>query len=423
MGKIKVAIICHVSNQMIRDHLVLKSFKIENILRKILGKPLITYSDYGTWNTISLKEYEKYVDTIEMHIIIPHPGMKDHFENFEINGIHYHCFSQSRVRRNDYEINRKRISTLVASVSPDIIVIVGIESPFYSLSALDIDVNKVPLVVVMQTAMSDPDFTRLYPINKVAYERMLSCEQRVIKNSKYIASDVEWHRELAKRINPTACFVRYYFCTDTFVKAENVQKEYDFVYWASNIEKAGMDALKAFVIACRKRKNLTLNLVGLYTNDFYNRIMEFIVYEGLEKNVILSGYFPSHEEALKQVQKSRIALVPIKIDIISSTIREAAMLRMPIVTFITKGTPSMNIDKQCVLLSEINDYESMADNMLRLIGDRSLCESLANNAFDYAKKSFNNELGVRTNIKMFRTVYEHFHNGTQLPEEVTKAWL
>lgn len=419
--KLKVAIICHVSNRMIRNHLALKSFVLKNTIKRIIGRSPFAYSDYGTWNTISLKEYGKYSDSLETHAIVPHPGMKDEFISFKDNNIYYHCFCQSSNNRDDYVVNRTRISTILHRICPDLICIVGIEAPFYALSALDIDVDEIPVVVCMQTAMSDPDFIKFYPIGKKIYEKMLLSERSVIKHARYIASDVEWHRELARRINPSANYVRYYFCTDTSIKINNTEKEYDFVYWASNIEKAGMDALKAFSMAYKGREKLTLNLVGAYTKEFYERMMNEVKREGLERNVFFSGYFSSHEEALKQVQKSRFALVPIKIDIISSTIREAAMMRMPIVTFITKGTPSMNREKQCVLLSDIGDYQNMANNMLKLIDNPALCDMLAENAYEFAMNSFNNELGAKTNIDMFRAVFDHFHNGLSFPADIKNA--
>lgn len=423
MEKLRVAIICHMSNRMIREHLRLKSCYLKNLIKRFLGMTPYSYSDYGTWNTISFKEYEKYTGSVEIHAVIPHPGMKDTFSSFEYNGIFYHCFNQTEGIKNEYKINRERISSIVRSVRPNVICIIGAEAPFYSLAALDVDVEKIPMVIAMQTALSDPDFTKLYPIDSNVYQRMLSSEQRVFKHTKYIASDVEWHRELAKRINPTASFVRYYFCTDTSISIDNVEKEFDFVYWASNIEKAGTDALMAFARAHKKDSDLTLNMVGSYTKEYYGKVVDFLQKEGLERNVVLSGYFPSHRDALKQVQKSRFALVPIKVDIISSTIREAALMKMPIVTFSTKGTPSMNKEKQCVLLSEIDDYEDMANNMLKLVNDSNLRMTLSSNAYDYAKKSFDNELGANININMFMAVYENFHSGTTMPDSVTSTWL
>lgn len=423
MDIIKVAIVCHVSNNMIRSHLHLKSFSFKNLVKRVIGRAPFSYSDYGTWNTISFGEYEKYSDYLEIHAVIPHPGMKTEYVSFENNGIYYHCICQSDNPGNDYEISRKRISDTLDYIQADVICIVGIETPFYSLAALDINVRSKPVIAVMQTALSDPDFTKLYPINRSTYKAMINCEQRVLKHVDYIATGVEWYRELARGYNPSANFVRYYFCTDPSIKIEGCAKEYDFVYWASSIEKAGMDALRAFSLALRQRKDLSLNLVGAFSNQFYRRVKSFIEKEGMVNNVVLSGYFPSHEEALKQVQKSRFALLPIKIDILSTTIREAAIMKMPIVTFITKGTPTMNKEKECVLLSEVDDYDAMADNMLKLVDNPELCEALSGNAYEFAQKAFDNELGARSNLDVFKAVYSHFYKGTPLTDEVSQAWL
>lgn len=430
MKKLKVAYICHVSNTQIRSNLKLSNLKFENLIRKILGKRKVQYRDYSIWNTLCFKEMEK-IEDIELHAIIPHPGMKETTQEFTINGIHYHCFRQRSERiefllnrskdlKQHYIFNRKHISNFINKIKPDVINIIGAEGVFYSLSAFDIDTKQYPILLAMQTALSDPDFAKLYPMDKHTYTQLVDIEQELFKRVQYIGTDVNWYREIAHRYNPQLKDVRFHFCTNTIFNInKEVPKEYDFVYYAACINKAGDDAILAFSKAYKKNKSITLNLIGQYDPCYYEHLRKILIKEGVNlKNVTFSGYYPSHQEALQQVVRSRFALVPIKIDIISGTVREAMTLGLPIVTFKTKGTPSLNKNSACVLLSEIGDYDDMANNMLKLIESPKLANKLRQNALAYVKDNWDTTKNIKLLADTYHAIYENFHNAKPLPPEI-----
>ena len=93
-------------------------------------------------------------------------------------------------------------------------------------------------------------------------------------------------------------------------------------------------------------------------------------------NVTFTGELPTHEDVLENVATARVALLPIKIDFIPGTIREASALGLPIVTSITDGTPLLNEKRNCVLLSEGGDHVSMAENMINLLDNPDLADEL-----------------------------------------------
>lgn len=433
MKKLKVAYICHVSNSQIRDNLKLSNLFFENLLRKLLGKKQIIYKDYSIWNSLCFKEMEN-INDIELHVITPHPGMRKTTQEFIINNIYYHCFQQHSERiefllnrskdlKQHYLINRRRILSFIDKIKPDIINIIGAEGAFYSLVALDIDTTKYPILLAMQTALSDPDFLKMYPMDKNTYKQLTNIEQELFKKVQYIGTNANWYRKIAHLYNSELKDVRFHFCTNLFFNInKDVSKEYDFVYYAANINKAGDDAIYAFAKAYQRNKSITLNLVGQYTPTYYEHLCKLLREEGVNlQNVTFSGYFPSHKEALQQVMRSRFALVPIKIDIVSGTIQEAMALGLPVVTFKTKGTPSLNKNSECVLLSDIGDYENMANNMLKLIENPQLAETLKNNALFYAKKNWDITANIRLLADIYHAIYENFHNGTIIPEELVVA--
>ena len=426
-SKIKVALICHVSNEYIRKNIDLHNHRFKNFIKKIIGRPTFKYKDYSTWNTILLEEFNS-IENIEIHAIIPHPGLKHKLQKFNNNNIYYYFIKEDQKRYennifNDYKKHRTQINKLIIEIKPDIVHLIGAESPFISLSALDVETNNLPLLVSMQTALSDPDFLKMYPIiSKEEYDERTKVEQAVLKKANYIGTDSSWYRSIAKKYNPTAKFVRYHFCTKFEMNYLNfnIKKEYDFVYFAVNIGKAGEDVLKIFSIAQKKNPNISLNLIGGYTQKYYQHLNNIIQKENI-KNVTFSGYFEKHQDALQQVLKSKFALVPIKIDIISGTIREAMALGLPVITYITKGTPSLNKQKSTVLLSPIGDYKGMAENMIHLINSVDLQQELIKNSKDFINTYWDTKKNIEILAKTYRAIYMHHNTGVNLPIAISEA--
>ena len=310
---------------------------------------------------------------------------------------------------------------IVNEIHPDVINMIGAECPFYTLVGLEFDINKVPFILTLQTALSDPDFLKNYPMESHIYEENVQVEQALFKHCHYIAHDSYWYREVAARYNPTAQFLRYTFFMPKYDIDTNVKKEFDFVYYAANISKAGADAVEAFGLAYKDNPNLTLNIIGDYSVSTYVQLMERVKELDLEKNVTFSGYLPTHVDALKQVIKSRYGLVPIKIDLISGTIIECIILGLPVVTFKTKGTPRINDNGEAVLLSDIGDYQDMANNMLRLVNDETLGRSMVKKAREFYTNIWELNQATHRLTDIYHSVYENFHNGSEIPAKLVES--
>jgi hypothetical protein len=66
--QIKVAWICHFSNQRVREYLPLSKMRLLNFLNSLFGKNRITHVDFAPWVSNLIKEFEKF-STVELHII------------------------------------------------------------------------------------------------------------------------------------------------------------------------------------------------------------------------------------------------------------------------------------------------------------------------------------------------------------------
>ena len=149
---------------------------------------------------------------------------------------------------------------------------------------------------------------------------------------------------------------------------------------------------------------LKLKIVGNYTEE-YKAILDKRINElGIYDSVVFTGKLPTHSDVIEEVRHSRFALLPLKIDFISGTIREAMSIGIPVVTTITAGTPSLNEKRESVLLSKPEDFVGMADNILRLKNDDSLAKKLSNNGVETIMEKYNNIETIRAWVDCYKSL-------------------
>lgn len=402
--KIKVVWICHLSNALIKKHLKFSKWTLLTILRRLFGKTDI--ADFAQWNTNAIKEFEKFED-VELHIVAPYFNICG-VQEFEINGIKYHFFQTeddnivskihhkiTKKLKTSYSKNSKRIIQVINKINPDIIHMIGAENPYYSESALYLD-NEIPFIVSLQTLMSDPDFLKNYPISQESYKYRSELESKIIAKANYIGSKVEHFRNIIrKEISPNAKFLDMSLAVGEEITIGEYKKEYDFVYFAANISKAVDWALEAFAIAKQQYSNITLHVVGGYSSDFMSNIKNRMQELGLGNEVDFTGLMPTHDDVIEEVRKARFALLPLKIDLITGTIREAIANGLPVVTTITPATPKLNEKRESVLLSEKEDFKAMADNICKLLSNTDYAKQIQQNAAQTIYERYSNETAMK----------------------------
>lgn len=419
--KIKVAWICHLSNEEIRKHLHLTPWASKN-----------AWKDYSQWNTNGINEFKNF-DDVELHIISPHIGLLTKLKEFVEDDIHYHIFKSEddsfffRLKRKflkgkyetpDYECNSSIILSVVNSINPDLIHVIGAENPFYSKSTLSMP-KEVPLIVTLQTLMIDPDFFENYPISKNLYDYRSGIEREVLQRADYVTCRAQRFKEVLKeQFNPTLRILNMALIVGEKINTTKCKKDYDFVYFAKEIEKAVDWAIEAFALAHKKHSEITLNIVGGYatqTKQVLDRRLEEL---GILGNVSFTGSLPSHDDVISQVRKARVALLPLKIDLISGTIREAMANGLPVVTTITPATPKLNENRKSVLLSEKGDFDNMASNMLDLIENENLYNTLQANGYVTVRERYDNGIVANLWREAYYAVLEEKRNGTPIPTQL-----
>lgn len=431
--KIKVVWLCHFSNEEVHSKLNLGVGGLRKIASVICGKKLKTeVPDFGVWISNGIKEFEHF-DSVELHVVSPYPYLYHKKQELTLNGVHYHFFQNEDeslfqllinkflpIRAHKYKKNRRRISRIVSDVRPEIIHLFGAENPYYSLCVFDMP-STVPIIVQLQTLLSDKEFQ-----DRVGGQSLLlrsEYERKVLLRADYIGTTALKFRNIIKKeIKPDAIFLNTSFALTETIHVDSASKTFDFVYFASNISKAVDLALEAFVLAYRQNPNITLDIIGGFDTLYKVQLDDFIRNHGIEKSVVFEGKLATHDDVLAQIRKSRFALLPLRIDLTSGTIREAMANGLPVLTTDTGelGTRKLNGKRLNVLISPIEDHKAMADNMIKLLNDESLSKTLKQNGYITTTERSSNEKIMLKYVQAYRACNEHFSKGVEIPKELTE---
>lgn len=426
--KIKIVWLCTISNPQIRQHLTFEKSTPLAFLKKLQRKS--DQTDKAIWNTNGIKEFEKFEDT-ELHIISFHDGIKNSIQEFQINNIFYHILKDENEtiigkvkkkfkynRHLQYIKNRKIIKETIEKINPNIINLIGAENPHYSTGILDLD-KSTPIYLSLQTLMSQPDFKKNYPISEREYKYRTYYEKRVIERADYLGSKSLINaRFIQNEIHPHMPALKTSIALGGEIFKEETTKEYDFVYNALDISKAGDHAVEAFALIHKKYPNTTLYLVGGYSQET-KRILDLKIKESdIQNAVTFSGRLQNHTEVINEIRKARFSILPFKVDLLPTTLREAMANGLPVVSVETYKTIELNNKRESILLTEIGNIQGLADNMEKLLTNDNYANMIRCNAYQTCKEMYDNYKSMRNLVEAYKAVIANFNNGTPIPEEL-----
>ena len=416
MNKLKVAIICHFSHVSIR-----KELKLYND----------SYSDYGLWITNIINGL-KTRDDVEIHVISPHYGLKTSSQKLTLEGVYYYFFRPwfygfwgrieywlEHYRDFLYTpsclIRKKIVRNFIREIKPDIVNLIGAENLDYSVTALEI--KDIPIILHCQTVYANPDRKKN---TGVVLKSRWNSELRLFKHIKYVACSGRMYYDLIKGYNPDSIIFPRRWPAAVFPNIPEVPKKYDFAYFAGgfNQGKGFNNAIEAIAIVAKKHPELKVLGVGDWDEEnkvYRERIKEL----GIESNIEIHPRFPQRNDMLCFVKQARFALLPFKMDVVSGAMMEALRLGLPVVAFRTSGTPALNEKRETVLISEIDDNEALAANMLRVYEDEELAARLVENSSLYIKElDDRNSHNADVTVAQYKAVVSHFKEGTPIPNDL-----
>jgi len=424
---LRVVLICHFSNPEVRDKLPLSKKNFENHIRRFLNKPKIQVFDYAPWITNMISEFEKRND-VEIHIISPHRSMKKFKYSFSYNNIHYHFFRPDddmllvklyrrifNIKQPKYYQNRYLIKQFVKDIEPDIVNLIGSENPYYSIASLDI--RNLPLILTAQTVYTNPLRKKLSgEVDQFRWDLELKLHKKI----KYFCCNGRMHRDLVFLNNNNAMIFHYSFPFRHPEKIDELIKKYDFVFFAAGVtKKKGIeDTIQALKIVKKEYPQVTLNIVGKCDVDYRQYLEKMIKELKLIDNIEFTEYFPKQSDMHKHIQQARYAVLPVKLDVISGTIIEAMILGFPVITYKTTGTPYLNKYGEAVLISDIDDVNSLANNMLRIMKEPELVKKMLTNSKIFIKREYDNKVNMDKLVNIYKAVYKHYYKKEPIPKEL-----
>ncbi len=422
--KIKVAMICHFSTTEVRDHLPLKRENyIYQIVRKLLGLPARNkgYGDIACWDKYIINAVKERSD-IDLYVISAHNGLRRSKVSFEMDGINY-CFVRCEISTMLKRIilnNRlwRKINPMtpiivkeIKSFNPDLVLLVGAENAYYSSSILSI--HDYPIYVLCQTVYNNPEFGTLDKKNA-------STELEILKKEKYLGVNSEKFYHLLRKLG----YDKYIFSFkwplngSKFIPKPCENKSYDFINFAVQMSrsKGFHDSIEALAIVKRKYPNVKLNLVDGGTDEARAELKKMIIELNLEENVSFTPFFPDQNDLFQHLQSARFAVLPCKVDNISGTQLQSMEYGLPVVCYKTTGTPSLNEDKQCVLIAEMNNIADLANKMTMLMDNPKLAEKLRFNSFEFAEKRAQDSQQYMPHlVDNFKVIIENYKYDTPIP--------
>ena len=379
--------------------------------------------DKASWVGDLITELKKQQD-VEIVSVSPQIKMGKGVESFSHDGVKY-CFysadfSQALRLVKNYGLWKKletcsrKVKKIVDTEKPDLIILFGTEN--FTVSAPILKLMDYPVLCILQTVYCNPERAKYTTPNKM----IMQLENEILHKVKFIGTGSKDYYRLIKKINPDLSVLNYAWISSSLPQLDSCQKKYDFVNYAFNLDprKGDEDSVRALAIVKQTHPDVTLNLAGGMTDARKEYIMCVVNELGLQDNVSFTPMFERKEDMYKHVLQARYALLPVKLDLVSTTTRESMYYGLPVITNITAGTPALNSEKQCVLLAEKGNVESLAKCMLKVMENEKLAKMLSENGHEYMVRQMDNGPKMEINMRIIKAVVEYYNNGITIPYDL-----
>lgn len=426
--KIKVVWILRVMNQELAQRTPLSKTRMLNLIRRVTNNlEVLPSRDFCGWGNAMIKEFEKN-DDVELHIIAPQWGLMELSHEFDMNGIHYHFirtdlpFGISEVlehllpEQQRFRLLRYQVKKMIEKINPDIVHQLGIENPNMSYAVMDIADR--PLFVTINTILNNPMREQFKSSIKPYRKRR---ELEMLAKIRYFGLANRMWRDLVVQYNPNAVELKFALPLE-IPDVEQVATEHDFVFYASYLthKKGFTDVVKALALVRDEFPEVKLNIIGNANRerDVYEQTVQYIRDNDLQTNITFTPPIPSYADLLQQVKKASVAVLPIKMDAISGTVYESMYIGVPVITYKTTGTPLLNRDKECVLLTEMENVAQLAQNMKLLLHSPDKAKQLGQNAKEYMDENMNNDKLMSRIVEQYHAIITNHKDGTPIPKHL-----
>lgn len=378
------------------------------------------------FNTLNLKEFAPWIDNliklfnntdIELHIVAPNIFHNNKDTLLKKEGITYHFYKYSIINLNkrlnriiysilcyitNYFWIKHKIINCINKINPDIIHLHGAENPYYSAGILPL-IDKYPVLTTIQGFISHTSVK-----NRLIKQR-IKIEEEIINKCKYFGTRTEnMNREILK-INPKATlfFHNYPVTIPLFIKKKEEYHEFDIVFFARVCKDKGIeDLLKAVYLVKKYKHDVSLHIIGATGNSYKQVLFDLINELNIKDNVIFLGFMTTQQDIYKHCIKARMCVLPTYHDIIPGTVIESMLMKLPVIAYAVGGIPYINSKKENIVLVEKQNISQLADKILLLLNDSQKCNQLAESAYSFAIRNFNNDYVKKDILKAYSQIFK-----------------
>jgi glycosyltransferase involved in cell wall biosynthesis len=358
------------------------------------------------WLYASAKSVLRLMPELELGVLVYSYGRE--YRKFEIDGIAYYLIPLADMTRT----SKRQIAACRSAIEdfrPDLIHIHGTE---HSLAEAVCRANQggCPMVANIQglagpyaryadggltlrdklTNITPLDFYRgTFLLNaKRAFRRRARCEEYVIRHIQHIVGRTEWDRSHALVINPA---VSYHFMNETLRDSfyrepkwslERCRRHTIFVSNSGAPLKGAHQVLKALPIVLRSYPDAVVRFCGSSVlNADHRSLLRMQGYHLYLRRMVKRLKLREHVEFLGSLSEERMKqafldahlyVMPSAIENSSNSLCEAQLLGVPAIASYVGGTPTLVDDTRTGYLYRYEEYEVLANLIMKLFAATDL---------------------------------------------------
>lgn len=375
----------------------------------------------GQWLDAMLEEADAFSDD---RIVVVNIEPKPALSKYEDGKVTYYTLAGQPNAAYNYKSSKSVAAwkAIMDAEKPDVIVIWGTEFP-YALAAMEAAPG-VPAVIYVQgildsigkyyqSGLTEKELkqaktlrdvltrTTIRQIQKGFADRAVY-EKEIVRRSGHVIIENQWAAAYLRKLCPE---VQTHFMPISISESfrnhcwseENVQK-HTIMCPAADYPIKGLHMLmKALAIVKQRYPDVKLYIPGtplkptdtlkakLKQNGYSRLIAKMIRDMGLKDNMIYTGRLTADEMAQKMASSNCFVMTS-AIENHSSTLKEAMTVGAPCVASYVGGVSEYAVNEENCLLYRYEDYEVLAQDILRLFESKELREKLSQSAFAAMRK-------------------------------------
>lgn len=246
-------------------------------------------------------------------------------------------------------------------------------------------------------------------------------DKEYVINSSIIVGRTNWDYAHIKAINRA---VKYSFCNESLRdefysnkhwKIDSISRFTIFLS-QSNVPLKGLHQLiKAVALIKHEYPLINIRVAGnniikmntikdrLKLKGYGKYIISLIKKYNLKGDIKFLGLLDSHKMILEYLN-AHVFILPSSIENSPNSLGEAQIIGTPVIASYVGGVPDMVTHNKTGLLYRFDEYEMLADNIVKLFENDELANHLSQNGIKAAEKRHNREMNLKRLINIYNSI-------------------